>query len=314
MDEGVVLVTSRSFGQGTQDPEEVLLAAGMRVVRGDPAHDVTALREPLQVAAGWIAGAAAITEEHFGVAPRLRLVARYGVGCDAVDLQAARRHGVLVTNTPGANAQAVAEMTIGLTLAALRQTIDADRAARAGDWSARVGRELATSVVGIVGYGRIGRAVHQLLQGFGSPVLVHDPYLPDAAAVTRVELEELAGQADVITLHAPPTSQPLVDGGLLDLMRDGTVLINTARAALVDEHAVARALRSGRLGAVATDVLTDDTASPLLDAPNVIVTPHIAGQTVQAVDRMGMAAAEECVRVLAQGLPPRHPVPAAETG
>jgi D-3-phosphoglycerate dehydrogenase len=291
----------------------VLLAAGMRVVRGDPTHDVAVLREPLQVAAGWIAGAAPVTEEHFAVAPRLRLVARYGVGCDAVDLQAARRHGVLVTNTPGANAQAVAEMTVGLMLAALRQTIDADRAARAGDWSARVGRELGTSVVGIVGYGRIGQAVHQLLQGFGSPVLVHDPYLPDAA-VTRVELEELAGQADVITLHAPPTSQPLVDGRLLDLMRDGTVLINTARAALIDEHAVARALQSGRLGALATDVLTDDKASPLLDPPNVIITPHIAGQTIQAVDRMGMAAAEECVRVLAQALPPRHPVPAAEIG
>lgn len=311
MDERVVLVTSRSFGQGTQDPEAVLRAAGLRVVRGDPSHDATALREPLQVATGWIAGAAAITEEHFGVAPRLRLVARYGVGFDAVDLHAARRHRVLVTNTPGANAQAVAEMTIGLMLAALRHIIDANRAARAGDWSARVGRELQTAAVGIVGYGRIGEAVHGLLKGFGCRVLVHDPYL-SAAEVSQMDLTALARQADVITLHAPPTAQPLVDARLLELMRDGTVLINTARAALIDEYAVARALRSGRLGALATDVLADDAGSPLLDAPNVTVTPHIAGQTVQAVDRMGVAAAEECVRVLTRRLPPRHPVPLAE--
>lgn len=307
------MVTSRSFGQGTKDPEAVLRAAGVRVVRGDPSHDITALRAPLQIATGWIAGAAPITEDHFSVAPRLRLVARYGVGCDAVDLQAARRHGALVTNTPGANAQAVAEMTIGLMLAALRHTIDADRAAHAGDWSARVGRELGALMVGIVGYGRIGRAVHKLIQGFGSHVLVHDPYLSDAG-LPLVDLPRLAYQADVITLHAPPTSQPLVDARFLGLMREGSVLINTARAALMDETAVAQALRSGHLGALATDVLIDDAGSPLLDAPNVTITPHIAGQTVQAVDRMGMAAAEECVRVLTQGIPPLHPVAAVETG
>lgn len=311
MNEDTVLVTSRSFGQGTLDPEAILRAAGVPVIRGDPSHDVTALREPLRVATGWIAGAAPITEEHFSVAPRLRLVARYGVGCDAVDLQAARRHGALVTNTPGANAQAVAEMTIGLMLAALRHTIDADRAAHAGDWSARVGRELGALAVGIVGYGRIGQAVHKLLQGFGSQVLVHDPYLSDAG-VPLVDLPTLAHHADVITLHAPPTSQPLVDARLLGLMREGSVLINTARAALVDESAVAQALRSGRLSALATDVLINDAGSPLLDAPNVTITPHIAGQTVQAVDRMGMAAAEECVRVLRQGLAPRHPVSAVQ--
>ena len=312
-DDRLVLVTARSFGTGRTDPQGLLERAGLRVVRGDPTHRLAALAPYLSEAVAWIAGTASIGEELLGAAPRLRLVARYGVGVDAVDLDAAQRHGVIVTNTPGANAEAVADMAIGLILAALRHLAAGDRAVRTGDWSARVGRELEACTVGIVGYGTIGRAVRRRLTVFGSPVVAHDPYLTDAD-VPLVGLTELAQAADVITLHAPPTPSPLVDRAFLAAVKQGAVLVNTARAALLDERAVAEALRSGRLGALATDVAGSEegVASPLLEAPNVTLTPHVAGQTMEAVDRMGVGAAEECVRVLVEGSPPLHPVLPAE--
>ncbi|MGH2429786.1 MAG: phosphoglycerate dehydrogenase [Candidatus Limnocylindria bacterium] len=304
-----VLVTTRSFGAGDEDPEALLRAAGLSVVRGDPGHELVMLLPHLARAEGWIAGTAPIGAVHLEAAPMLRIVARYGVGVDSIDLDAARRRGVAVTNTPGANTEAVADLTIGVALAALRGIVEGDRAVRAGDWSGMVGRELGECTVGIVGYGQIGRAVHRRLSGFGSRVVAHDPFAA-AVDIPLVSLAELVRMSDIVTLHAPATSRPLIDGTLLTAMRPGAILLNMARAVLVDEAAAAELLRTGRLGALATDVLSteDRGRSPLLDAPNVILTPHIGGQSVQAVDRMGMGAARECVRVLVHGEAPEHPV------
>lgn len=304
-----VLVTSRSFGSGHADPEGLLRDAGLTVRWGDAGHDLEALRPLLAGATGWIVGVAPVCDDHLAAAPALQLLARYGVGADAVDLDAAARRGVVVTNTPGANAEAVADHTIALILAALRDLVVADQAARRGDWSARIGRELSACTIGIVGYGTVGRAVRRRLSGFGGEVLACDPYVPDAD-VPLLDLSDIAARADVLTLHTPPTRHPLVDRDLLERLPPNAVLVNTARGELLDEGAVAQALRTGRLGAVAVDVLTGGHAAggPLLEAPNVTVTPHIAGQTVEAVDRMGMAAAEECLRVLVRGEPPAHPV------
>jgi len=246
---------------------------------------------------------------------RLKIVARYGTGCDSVDLAAAARRGVIVTNTPGANAEAVADHTIGLMLAALRHLVAGDRASREGIRPPLRGRELGALTVGIVGFGSIGRAVaRRLIGGFGSRVVSYDPFVaPERTRDARIELVDdlsrLARAADVLTLHMPGGGSAVVDAAFLSRMRPGAVLINTARGDLLHEQAVASALAEGRLAAVAVDVLASEpaTSSPLLDAPNAIVTPHIAAQTTQAIDRMGMMAAEEVVRVLA-GEPPRHPV------
>lgn len=305
MSRAVVLVTSRSFGSGDADPEARLRDAGIDVVRGDPEHDRELLADVLPRVTGWIAGTGPITDDHMQQAPDLKIIARYGVGVDAVDLDAARRRGIIVTNTPGANADAVADHTIGLMLAALRDVVAGDRAVRAGDWTARRGRELGSCTVGIVGYGTVGRAVHRRISGFGATVIAHDPYVSDAG-VELVDLPDLAARADVITLHAPAGSTALVDEDLLAACRPGTILINTARAALVDAAAVTAALADGRLYAAASDVLDGDRTSPLLDAPHTTLTPHVAAQTVQAVDRMGMAVADECLRVLVHGDVPQN--------
>jgi D-3-phosphoglycerate dehydrogenase / 2-oxoglutarate reductase len=311
-----VLVTPRSFGAGDADPAGVLAAAGLRVVRGPTDHDPATLAELLGGAVAWIAGTAPVTAGHLDLAPHLRVVARYGTGVDAVDLHAARARGIVVTNTPGANAEAVADYTVALMLAALRHVVDQDRAVRTGRWQARRGRELGALTVGLVGFGAVGRGVARRLAGFGATVLVHDPYVPAdelrAAGVQPApEVAALAATAQLVSLHLPGGGRPVVDAAFLAQLPAGAVLVNTARGDLLDEAAVAAALAGGRLGAAAVDVLASEPAatSPLLHAPNAIVTPHAAGQTVEAIDRMGMTAAEEVVRVLV-GKPPLHPVAA----
>ena len=312
----VILVTSRSFSDGDLDLVARAAAAGHRIMRGPAHHDLAELRPLLHGTDAWIAGTGPVTAEHLAAAPKLKIVARYGVGYESVDLAAAAARGIPVTNTPGANASAVADHAIGLMLAALRTIPDGDRRVRDGDWSVRRGRELGAATVGIVGFGRIGQGVAVRLSGFGARVLASDPYVPTEtmrdAGAEPADLDELFRTADVITLHAPG-GQRLVDRERLSSIRRDTLLINTARPDLVDEAAVADALRDGTLAGFAADTLDGDTAasaSPLLSADladRVVVTPHLAAQTTQAVDNMGRMSLDDVLAVL-RGDEPAHPV------
>lgn len=312
----VILVTSRSFSDGSLDLVDRAAAAGHRIMRGPAHHDLDELRPLLHGADAWIAGTGPITDEHLAAAPRLRVIARYGVGYESVDLAAAAARGIPVTHTPGANADAVADHAVALILAALRTIPDGDRRVRAGDWSVRRGRELGAAAVGIVGFGRIGQGGAKPLRRFAPRILASDPYVPDDAVrdagAEPAALEDLFRSADVITLHAPG-GQRLVDAARLSGIRPGTVLVNTARPDLVDEVAVSLALRDGVLGAYAADTLDGDTAasaSPLLAGDlcdRVIVTPHLAAQTTQAVDNMGRMSLDDVIAVL-RGDEPSHPV------
>jgi D-3-phosphoglycerate dehydrogenase / 2-oxoglutarate reductase len=312
---GSVLVTTRTFGTGTADPAGLLHGSGLRVCSGDPGHRLDLLRDSLAEAVAWIAGAAPIRAEHLAAAPRLRVIARYGVGVDGVDLAAAAGRHVIVTNTPGANTAAVADFAVALMLAALRHVMEAAQAVRGGSWRDEYwrGRELGELTVGLVGFGAVGQATAARLTGFGPRLLAHDPYVPPAelrrlGVHPVADLGMLAAGCDVVSLHAPG-GRVLVDERFLARLPEEAVLVNTARGDLIDEDAVAAALHGGRLGAYATDVLAAEPAltSPLLEAPHVLITPHIAAQSNRAVDRMGMGAAEEVLRVLA-GEPALHPV------
>lgn len=312
-----VVVTSRSFGSGRLDLQRRLTDAGLRVTRAGAGHDLQELAPALADAVGWIAGTGPVTEQHFALAPHLRVIARYGVGTDKVDVAAAARHGIVVTNTPGANTAAVAEHTVALLLSALRGIPAADRRVRDGDWSAWHTRELSALTVGVVGLGRIGRSVIDRLSGFGPRLLGADPWVPaDDALFARVEPSDagaFAGECDVVTLHAPG-GQVVVDEGWLAASDRPVLLVNTARADLIDEHAVAEALRRGRVIAYAADTLESENhgegASPLLAADladRVIITPHLAAQTREGVDGMGSMATDNVLAVL-EGRPPLHPV------
>ena len=309
----VVLVTSRSFSSGDLDLAGELAAAGCEVVTGPSDHDLAVLAPLLASATAWIAGTGPVTAAHLDAAPGLRIVARYGVGVDAVDLAAAADRGIVVTNTPGANTGAVADHAVALMLAALRDIAAGDRSVRAGDWSVRRTRQLGGLTVGVVGLGRIGRQVVARLSGFGSTLLGYDPWVESEAAerigVQLVELDELVRRSDIVTLHTPG-EQVLVDVRLLTLTGPGTILVNTARAALVDEEAVAAALRQERLRTYATDVLGSEAGSrenPLLTADladRTLFTPHAGAQTVEAVDAMGRGAVDAVLAQLRGDSPP----------
>jgi D-3-phosphoglycerate dehydrogenase len=314
---GTVVVTSRSFSSGGVDLVARLADAGLTVVRGSTTLDLDALRPVLGDAVAWIAGTAPVTAAHLAAAPALRVVARYGTGVDAVDLAAAEAAGVVVTNTPGANSEAVAEHAVALLFAVLRGVPAGDRRVRRGDWSVSRGRQLAGSVAGVVGCGRIGRGVVRRLLALGCEVLVHDPYVAEndalALGAKPAALDELCREAQVVSLHAPGGAA-LVDAGWLARCPAEQVVVNTARADLVDEPALAAALREGRLAGYAADTLAAEAgagaASPLLTddlADRVVVTPHLGAQTREAVDTMGGLAVDDVLAVLA-GRPPAHPV------
>jgi D-3-phosphoglycerate dehydrogenase len=312
-----VLVTSRSFSSGRVDLEGRLRNEGFAVVRGPADHDLTALRALLRGTVAWIAGTGPVRAEHLALAPNLRVLARYGVGVDAVDLDAARASGLVVTNTPGANTEAVSEHALALLMAVLRGVPAADRRVRADHWTATAGRQLSGSVAGVVGFGKIGTRTAARLLALGCRVLVHDPYViaAEVAAVgaQAVALDRLRAEADVVSLHAPGGAL-LVDRAWIRGARAGQVLVNTARADLVDEAEVARGLREGRLFGYGGDTLTGEGAgtarSPLLApdlADRVVLTPHLGAQTVEAVDRMGTMAVDDVLAVLS-GRPPQNPV------
>ncbi|MGM7699001.1 NAD(P)-dependent oxidoreductase [Microbacterium sp. A84] len=311
-----ILATSRSFSDGDIDLVAVAAAQGHEIVRGPAHHDLTELAPLLATADAWIAGTGPVTAAHMDAAPNLQVIARYGVGTEAVDIAAAEARSIRVTNTPGANADAVADHAVGLMLAALRFIPDGDRRVRQGDWSVRRGRELGSATVGIIGFGRIGQGVARRLGGFGPRILAADPFFPAdrirELGAEPADLDELFQTADLITLHAPG-GQRLVDAARLESINPAAIIINTARPDLIDEQAVAQALNDGRLAGYAADTLDGDTAasaSPLLAvdlADRVIVTPHLGAQTTQAVDNMGSLSLGDVLAVLA-GVEPRFPV------
>lgn len=312
-----MLVTSRSFGGGRLDLTGELERAGCRVEFGAADHALEKLAGPLGRAAAWICGTGPVTAGHLDAAPDLRLIARYGTGTDNVDLQAAAERRVLVTNTPGANTEAVADHTLALMLASLRGIGAGVRPLRSSPRQALRARELGSLTVGLVGFGRVARAVVRRLRGFGSVVLAYDPFVDESTFAScgvrrSADLQDLGQACDLISLHLPG-DDVVVDHRFLEQVRPGTTLINTARAALVDEAAVAEALRSGRLGGYASDVLTGE----LTDAPRrnpllaedlaglTVFTPHTAAQTVEAIDRMGRGTVD-AVLALLNGDQPQH--------
>lgn len=312
-----VLVTPTSFGRHDPDLRRELEAAVGRVTYnpGTKPLGEDELCQLVGAADGYIAGLDAITRAVIEAAPRLKVIARYGVGVDNVDLLAAREHGVVVTNTPGANANSVAELTIGLMLALARQIPAADRDTRLGQWPRVNGWALEGKTVGLLGLGAIGKAVALRLQGFACKVIAYDPYLDlvfaAAHSVEPCSLQQVVTRSDVLSLHLPLTPQThnLVDTEFLGRMKHGSHLINSARGELIDEAALVAALQSGHLRGAALDALAAEppsAAHPLFALPQVIVTPHIGAHADNAITAMGRGAVANCLAVLQGREPPNR--------
>ena len=253
----------------------------------------------------WIVrGGTKVTRRLIEASPRLRWVARAGAGLDNIDVAAAKERGIAVLNVPGANAVAVAELMFGLLLGLLRQIPAADASVRRGEWdkSPYMGRELRGKTLGIVGLGKIGRAVAQRARGFEMTCVGHDPLVPDAQVramdVEPLGLDALLARADILTLHVPltPETKGMIGPTQIARMPRGAILVNAARGGLVDESALLAALETGALSGAALDVFAGEPpkGSPLLSHPRVVLTPHIGAATVEAQEAVG----EEIVKLL----------------
>lgn len=246
--------------------------------------------------------------EHAG---RLKVIGRAGVGVDNVDVDAATRRGIVVANAPESNVVSAAEHTIGLLVALARNIPQAHGALMEGRWerSKWGGVELADKTLGVLGFGRIGRQVARRAVGLQMKVVAYDPFVVAERfrelGVEHASLEEVLARSDFITLHLPLTddTRGSIDAAAFAAMRDGVRLVNAARGELVDEQALIAALESGKVAGAAVDVFSEEPYSgPLLNAPNIVVTPHLAASTDEAQDRAGVIVAEQVVAALEGGL------------
>jgi D-3-phosphoglycerate dehydrogenase len=256
-----------------------------------------------------VRSATTVDAEVLGAAPKLKIVARAGVGLDNVDVDAATERGVLVVNAPTSNIHSAAEHALALLLAAARQITAADASLRAHTWkrSSFSGTEIFGKTVGVVGLGRIGQLVAQRLAAFGAHIVAYDPYVSAARAaqlgIELLSLEELLGRADFISVHLPKTPETagLIDKEALAKTKPGVIIVNAARGGLVDEAALAEAVTSGHVRAAGIDVFSTEpcTDSPLFDLPQVVVTPHLGASTEEAQDRAGTDVAASVKLALA---------------
>jgi phosphoglycerate dehydrogenase-like enzyme len=313
-----VLVTSTSYGKN--DPK---LKTELESVVGEVIYNPTG--KPLSSADvkrllpgihGYIAGLDVIDREALESADCLKVIARYGVGVDSVDLNAAKEKDIVVTNTPGANSVSVAELALGLMLMLARQLSDAVAASRRGQFPRLSGASLEGKTVGIIGLGAIGKQVARRLGGFDCRLLAFEPFpdraFADANHVELVELDTLLREAHFVSLHLPLLAETrgMVNAGFLGKMRKGAYLINTARGELIDETALLEALKSGQLKGAALDAFAEEPPKadhPLLALPQVIATPHLGAQADGATNAMGWMSLEDCLRVL-RGEEPLHRV------
>jgi D-3-phosphoglycerate dehydrogenase len=263
-----------------------------------------------------------ITKEHMQKsAGRLKIIARTGVGVDPsrVDLTAAEKFRVWVTNMPGSNAVSVAELVFGQMIALARHTIDADRAVKENRWGEYlkyIGTELAEKTVGIIGMGNIGTRVALRARAFEMALLIYDPYIPESHVTALggrcVSLNELMREADFVTVHCPLTveTERMIGADELSLMKPSAYLINAARGGIADEEALYRALKEKKIAGAALDVVENEPPPqdhPLFKLDNVILTPHIAAVTFEASARGEWGAAQEVIRVL-EGKKPKNTV------
>ena len=300
IDPTAVAVSSRSFSRNPILRRELLERypasrfndAGTAVLSGD------VLVQFLRGHEKAITGLDVLDEAVFAAVPELRLVSKYGVGLDMIDLDAARRHGVSVRWTPGVNRQAVAELTICFMIALCRSVVPLAVDLAAGGWRHPGGRQISSSTVGVVGCGHVGQQVARLCRAFGATVVAHDIRAYDDfyrdAGVTPVTLEALLAQSDIVTIHVPldASTRGLIDARALARMKSDAFLVNTARGGIVDEQALKDALTDTRLGGAAFDVFAAEPPvdRELLRLPTFLGTPHIGGGTGEAVLAMGRAA------------------------
>jgi len=294
-----VFISTSSFAEYDALPLKLLSDAGMDVQLNPYGRKLTpdeclSLYKDID---GLIAGTEALTAEILKSARNLKVISRCGVGMDNIDLEIARQHGIKVFNTPDSPTVAVAELTVGLMLALLRHVPRGDRDIRGGKWQKRMGNLLRGKKVGIIGLGRIGQKVAELVVGLGAQVVYCDPAV-NRTDYTPMTLDKLLSQSDIVSLHLSGGAKdaPLLGDRELRSMKQGSWLINCARGGVVDEEALCQVLQQGWLSGAALDVFEQEPyAGPLAKLDNVILTPHIGSYAIESRVDMEVQAARNLI-------------------
>lgn len=308
-----ILVTPTSFKADSIGPGMDLLRQFVKEHNGELVFNSTGrpliedeLIPLIKDCEGYIAGLDFVTEKVIDTCTFLKVISRYGAGVDRVDLTAAKKKGISVCNTPGANAQAVADLTLALILCVARKIPMLDRKTKEGQWIRSNGTELYGKTIGILGLGAIGRGVAKRAQGFSMRVLAYDPFINRQYALeNNIEVSDFEGvirNTDVICLHLPLTEETkyIISDAVIRRMKKGVILVNTARGGLIDEKAVCEHLKSGQIGGLGLDVYEEEPpgTSPLFELDNVVLTPHTASHTAEATVNMANMAVQNLIQVL----------------
>ena len=307
-----VLITSRSFGKINDEGYRILEAAGYSYLNTGADFDQAAFEEMIPGFDALIIGAHPFPAEVLARCEKLKIICKHGAGLDNIPLDQAKKQGVIVCNAPGTNSNAVADLAFGLMLSSARLIQRSSLNARQGIKKSVIGTDVYGKTLGLLGFGAIAKCVSRRAAGFSMRVLAYDPYVKEvpeefASFVTLCGLDEVIRSCDILSIHMPLTDETrgMIGATQLAAMREGSILINTARGGIVDEKALGDALRSGHLMAAALDVVEDEPLSadhPLMELENVILTPHIGMYSKEAVNAVGLICARN-VAALEKGEP-----------
>lgn len=302
-----ILVTPRSFAKYSKKPIEKLRNAGFEIIGNDSGEIFTEERmeKAIADADAVIVGVDPLPASILAKAPRLKVVSKYGVGLDNVDLDYCKEHGIEVAITRGANSNAVADFAFALLLAVARRMGEIDRACRAGDWKKRVALDIWGKKIGILGLGAIGKGVALRAKGFNMEIYGYDVYKDEAFIkendIRFTSVEEIFDECDFVSVHLPLVegTRHLIDREMLKRAKNTLVIVNTARGGIIDEDALYEALRDGAIYGAGLDVFEREPASesPLIGLDNVIVGSHCSASSVGATDMMSMMAVDNVLRV-----------------
>lgn len=300
-----ILITSRSFGQVSEEPVKILKDAGFEVEIYNNEYDETEFRRRLSSCDALIIGAHKLTEEAVKGAPDLKIVSKHGAGLDNIDLAVTEKYGIKVTNVPAVNSNAVADLAFSLILDVARKTSYAANSVKNGRWSRIIGVDVYGKNISIIGFGEIGKNMARRAAGFSMKVFIYDPFvteLPDEfkGYAKLVSFEEVLISADFLSIHVPLNNNTinLIAGREIKFMKKGSFIINTSRGGIVNEEALVQSIMNGHIAGAGLDVLEQEPIkdnNPLTALSQVTITPHMGMYSFEAVNNVSLIAAENVV-------------------
>lgn len=305
-----VLVTATNYSRYCQAGKQILENAGCEIIENPHGRPYTydELKQVIGDVDGVVVGVDTWDEKIFQAAPKLKGMARFGVGVDNIDLEAAKKHGISVCNSPGINSSAVAEQAAALIFSLTREIPKLNQAVREGKWPRPMFHELKSRTVGFLGFGAIARNLAERLKGFHPRMIAYDKFPNQEAAaelgVEMVSLEEVVKASDIISIHLPATSETahLICADTIKQMKQGVIIVNTARGSIVNEAEVAEAMKTGKIGGFGTDVFETEPVNlngPLFGIDNYIATPHVSAETYENCETTSIVTAQALLNIFA---------------